>query len=63
MTLPQKLRLQKNLFNHFKPDDDTIPTADLFNSIMDDLIELGFTFEESTNIMFLVDYDGEVDNS
>lgn len=61
MTLPEKLRLQKNLFNHFEPEDDTIPTSDLFNSIMEDLCELGFTFEESCDIMFTVNYEGNVD--
>jgi hypothetical protein len=57
MTLPEKLRLQQNLFNHFSPEDDTIPTTDLFNSIMDDLNELGFSFQESTDIMFTVKYE------
>lgn len=57
MTLPEKLRLQSNLFNHFEPEDDTIPTADLFNSIINDLDELGFTFQEATDIMFTVNYE------
>ena len=62
MTLVQKLRLNKNLFNAFDANNEElhIPNCDLVDSILEDLLNIGFSTDESYEIMFSVEYDGEI---
>ena len=58
MNLPQKLRLQKQLFEHITEEQtEKIDFSYLNHSIMTDLYELGFTEDESWDIICNVNYE------